>query len=482
MFSFWFTIDAIFIINFFVALFVIFREERDISATWAWLLVLLLLPIVGLLLYLFAGRKLSHRRIFDLKAQERLGIDQIVANQKLQFDENELLPANQVTNTAKELVRLFLETDNAVLTRHNAVRIFTDGQKLFEMIFDDVNKAKHHINIEFFTWYNDEIGNQFVKILERKAKQGVQVRVIYDIFGSHGSKTGMFKHLVELGGHVEPFLSNKWFPISFRLNFRDHRKIIVIDGNIGYIGGFNVGDQYLGKNDRFGYWRDTHLRVVGDAVLSMQSRFFLDWNATSRKEKVAFDKKYFPVTKPSGSTSMQIVSSGPDDDREKIKQGYVKMISIATTNIYIETPYFVPDSSVFEALSIAATAGVDVRIIIPDRPDHPFVYRATEYYCRELMKAGAKIYRYTNGFMHSKIVIMDGKIASIGSANMDIRSFKLNFEANAFLYDRGLANAVEMIFLHDQERSELLTLDYFANQSKYIKIKQKMSRLLAPIL
>lgn len=482
MINLWVFIDVVITLNTIATVIIVFREKRDISATWAWLLVLLLLPIAGFLLYLFAGRKLSHRKIFNLKAQERLGIAQIVANQKLQFDDNELLPANQVTNAARELVRLFLETDNAILTRKNAVRVYTDGEKLFASLFEDVRRAQHHVNIEFFTWYNDDIGNQFVQLLEKKAAAGVQVRVIYDLLGSHGSKQKLFQRLIKLGGHVEPFLTPKFFPITFRLNFRNHRKIAVIDGNIGYIGGFNVGDQYLGKKVRFGYWRDTHLRVTGDAVLSMQSRFFLDWNATTKQAPVTFDNRFFPQTESEGTTSMQIVSSGPDDDRQKIKQGYVKMISIATESIYIETPYFVPDGSVLEALAIAATAGVDVRIIIPDRPDHPFVYRATEYYCRDLIQSGGQIFAYKKGFMHSKMVVIDGKIVSIGSANMDIRSFKLNFEANAFLYDREFARATELIFLHDQENSDFLTAEYFDQQSRFIKIKQVLSRLLAPIL
>lgn len=478
----WILIDVVVIINTLTSFVIVFKEKRDIAATWAWLLVLLVLPILGFFLYLFAGRKLSHRKIFDLKGQQRLGIDQIVANQKLRDDDNALLPANQVTNAARELVRLFLETDNAVLTKRNAVRIYTDGEKLFDSIFEDVRRAKHHINVEFFTWYNDQIGREFVKILEKKARHGVHVRVIYDTLGSHGSKQKLFKHLVELGGQVEPFLTSKFLPFTLRLNFRDHRKLVIVDGQIGYIGGFNVGDQYLSRHMRFGYWRDTHLRVVGDAVLSMQSRFFLDWNATAKRDQVKFDRRYFPPTQSTGSTSMQIVSSGPDDDREKIKQGYVKMISIATKSVYIESPYFVPDVSVLEALSIAATAGIDVRLIIPDRPDHPFVYRATEYYARELVRAGGKVYTYQNGFMHSKMVVIDGKMVSIGSANMDIRSFKLNFEANAFLYDREFANATELIFLHDQQKSRFLTPTYFEQQSHGIKLKQSLSRLLAPIL
>lgn len=481
MTDFWILVDSIIFLNAIVALIIIFRSKRDISTTWAWLLVLLLLPVVGFLLYLIVGRKLSYRKVFNLQAQEPLGLDQIVANQKLQIDEKELLPANQITSSARELVRLFLETDNAVLTKKNEVRIYAEGNKLFESMFEDVRRAKHHINIEFFTWYDDRIGNEFVQLLEKKQRHGVQVRVIYDTFGSHGSKKKLFNHLVELGGEVSPFLASRFFPSTLRLNFRGHRKLVIIDGEIGYIGGFNVGDQYLNRKSKFGFWRDTHLRVVGDAVLSMQCRFFLDWNATSQN-KVSFDLKYFPETKSIGQTSMQIVSSGPDDDREKIKQGYVKMISIARESIYIESPYFVPDNSIFEALSIAAIAGVDVRIIIPNAPDHPFVYRATEYFAKELIKSGVKVYKYQKGFMHSKMVVIDGKIVSIGSANMDIRSFKLNFEANAFLYDCEFAKATEMIFLHDQENSQFITEEHFEAQTRFKKIKQDLCRLLAPIL
>ncbi|WP_282801908.1 cardiolipin synthase [Secundilactobacillus kimchicus] len=475
-------IPTILLINLIVALVTIFREERDISTTWAWLLVLVLLPVVGFVFYLFAGRKISKKRIFDIQAQERLGIRQLVASQKKLVSNAALtIPDNQSPEVL-ELVNLFLEVDRSVVTTDNKVRVFTDGEKKFAALFEDILRAKHHINVEYFTIYNDQIGRQFVSLLEKKAAEGVAVRVIYDTFGSHGGKKHLFKRLTELGGRAYPFLSSRLALSDFQLNFRDHRKIVVIDGKIGYIGGFNVGDQYVNRKPKFGFWRDTHLRIEGNAVLALQSRFFLDWNATAKQERVQYDQTYFPKINVNGTTSMQIVSSGPDSELQQIKKGYLKLINSAKRAVLIESPYFVPDESILEALTVAALSGIDVRLIIPDHPDHPFVYRATESFAKKLLGAGGRVYTYHNGFMHAKMVVVDGQIASVGSANMDIRSFKLNFEVNAFMYDEDLATALLKVFEIDLEQSEEMTLAKYQQQSLYTKAKQSFSRLLAPIL
>ncbi len=283
------------------------------------------------------------------------------------------------------------------MTTDNKVRVFTDGEKKFAALFEDILRAKHHINVEYFTIYNDQIGRQFVSLLEKKAAEGVAVRVIYDTFGSHGGKKHLFKRLTELGGRAYPFLSSRLALSDFQLNFRDHRKIVVIDGKIGYIGGFNVGDQYVNRKPKFGFWRDTHLRIEGNAVLALQSRFFLDWNATAKQERVQYDQTYFPKINVNGTTSMQIVSSGPDSELQQIKKGYLKLINSAKRAVLIESPYFVPDESILEALTVAALSGIDVRLIIPDHPDHPFVYRATESFAKKLLGAGGRVYTYHNG-------------------------------------------------------------------------------------
>lgn len=228
-------------------------------------------------------------------------------------------------------------------------------------------------------------------------------------------------------------------PINLRLNYRNHRKLVIIDGETGYVGGFNVGDEYLGLNPKFGYWRDTHLRLQGTAVHAIQTRFILDWNQASHHHTLTYVPNHFPECEPKGNVGMQIVTSGPDSEWEQIKNGYIKMISTAKRSILIQTPYFIPDSSLLDALRIACLSGIDVKIMIPNKPDHAFVYWATLSYIGDLLKAGASVYIYDNGFIHAKTIVVDDETASVGTANIDVRSFRLNFEVNAFIYDVTIA-------------------------------------------
>lgn len=461
------------------AIVTVFRDRnRDITTVWAWMLVLLLFPVFGFAFYFFFGRKLSNKRIFDIRTQRVMGIDRIAKKQKKQM-------AHIATADYQEeqtFVRLFLNNEQAIFTNENHVSVITDGKDKFAQLFADIEQAKHHVNVEYYTIYDDEIGNQLVDLLTKKAAEGVRVRVIYDMWGSGGRHKKMFKRLHDAGGQIETFLIHDWQPFSFRVNNHDHRKLVIIDGNIGYIGGFNVGDQYLGKKKKFGYWRDTHLRVEGDAVLAMQSRFFMDWNATTTEEKLQFSDDYFPDSTQAGDVAMQIVSSGPESDSKQIYQGYLHMIAIARESITIQSPYFIPNQAIMDVLSVAARSGVKVRIMIPSMPDHPFVYRATEYYARAMVRAGAEVYTYDKGFLHAKTLVIDDKIVSVGSANMDIRSFALNFEVNAFMYSRRLAAEMNQIFEKDLQVSTRLTRQYFDNQSGWRKFKQMFSRLLTPIL
>lgn len=479
---------ALLVINTGGAVVTVFWEKKDIAVIWAWLLVLILLPGVGFILYLLVGKGINSSKIFDLKEQERLGINQLAEIQKEQWEKNRLIFAGEKISAGNmELPRLFLDIDQAILTEHNYVEILTDGTEKFKVLLDDIRHAQNHVHIEYYTFYNDQIGNQVRAALEEVARRGVEVRVIYDSFGSRGTTHQFFKRLEALGGRAEPFFGTKKAPIhSPRLNYRDHRKIVVIDGRIGYIGGFNIGDQYLGRKPKFGYWRDTHLRVQGNAVIALQSRFLMDWNATVKNtrhnQQVSYQDQYFPLISNVGHTSMQIVSSGPDSEKEAIKLGYFKMINNARKYIYIQTPYLIPDDAIIEALMVAQMSGVEVRIMIPAFPDHPFVYRATEYYAKHLTDLGIKVYKYHHGFLHAKTVVVDDQMASVGSANLDFRSFKLNFEANAFLYGEQFAHQLKTIFEKDQEQAVLLTPEYFAKQSRWRKFKQEFSRLLSPIL
>ncbi|MDT6979344.1 cardiolipin synthase [Levilactobacillus zymae] len=477
-------IEAIIILNAVLAFLTVFREKRDIAATWAWMLVLVLVPIVGFIAYAFIGRKLPKGRMFRLQHQVAMQLDERLQQQRQKLGK-QIMPADRISHSVINMVNMFMSTDQAFLARQNKVQVITDGHDLFRMMMEDIEQATSSVHIEFYTFYNDRIGNEILDLLVQKARAGVEVRVIYDPWGSMGTWKRFFKPLMDAGGHVEPFLGTRSAVIDFRLNFRDHRKIVTVDGRVGYVGGFNIGDQYLGRKEKFGYWRDTHLRIIGSGVFSLQARFMLDWNATDRDHPFDDQKinpRYFPLTTVKGETSLQIVSSGPDSDLQQIKMGYMRMIQTAEKSLWIQTPYLIPDDSVLDSLRIAAMAGIDVRIMIPDKPDHAFVYRATQYYARQLANDGVKIYYYHNGFIHAKTMVVDGKLASVGSANMDYRSFKLNFEINAFIYDEQIATQLENIFKIDMTHSELITPEKFDQQSWYLKFKQTASRLLSPIL
>lgn len=475
-------IVGILLINVIGAILTVFSEKRDIATIWAWLLVLLLLPVLGFVIFYFAGSRISNKKIFRLRTQEQRGLEQIANNQRrVLLKAEKLLP---IPITATELVNLFLKTNNAMLTRGNDIQIFQTGQEKFDALLADIRKAKHHIHLEYFTIFDDNIGQKLIQLLTQKAREGVDVRIIYDQFGSHGRHDRLYRPLRRAGGIAIPFLMRRFQLLALRFNFRIHRKIAIIDGKIGYIGGFNVGDQYLGEFTKFGNWRDTHLRMDGDAVLSIQSRFLMDWNATAEANELLIDTaQYFPenIELP-GKSMVQIVTSGPDSQVNQIKQGFMRMFASAKQEIIIQTPYFIPDSPILETLEIALMSGVKVRLMIPNKPDHPFVYRATQYYAKELITWGAEVYQYEGGFLHSKVVIIDNEVATVGSANMDIRSFSLNFEANAFIYDRQLATQLELQFNEDVAQSLQLTQDYFDQQSIWMKFKQKFSRLFSPIL
>ncbi len=475
---------GIILINEIAAIYTVFREKRDIAATWAWLLVLTLIPVIGFIIYAFLGRKLPHRRLNLMKTQTQLRIQEAIDRQKQQFI-NMPKPRHTTTQIYRRTVRLFQRLDDSFLSQHNQVTIYTDGEKLFRQMFDEIAAAKKSIHIEFYTIYNDQIGNQLRTLLERKAAEGVEVRVLYDSWGSMGVRQSFYDGLRERGGHATQFLLTHNNLFDFRLNYRDHRKIVVLDGKIGYVGGFNVGDQYLGRLPKFGPWRDTHLRIIGGGVYGLQRRFIGDWNASvsCSSEKLNHYRQYFPeIQVQHGSTALQVVSSGPESELEKIKLGYLRLINTAQDHIWIQTPYLIPDDSVLDALRVATHSGIDVRIMIPCKPDHPFVYRATQYYAHVLANEGVTIYTYQRGFLHAKTMMIDGKMSSVGSANLDFRSFKLNFEINAFIYDSDTTDQLEQIFVNDIRNSRVVTAAVFDQQSRWLRFKQRFSRLLSPIL
>jgi len=468
------------IINFVLAFTIIFLERKNASSTWAWLMVLFFIPVVGFFLYLIFGRRLSGQKIFTWDTKSKLGVRAAVHKQLKSLENDTFSLRQKSLMKYKDLYYLHLRHNDAIFTQNNEVQLFTDGKDKFTSLINDLKSAKDHIHLLYYIIRDDALGKEISDILIQKAKAGVEVRVLYDDLGSRRLSRRYIRRLKESGAQVEGFFPPLIPKINLKINFRNHRKLAIIDGKVGYIGGFNIGDEYLGKSKKFGYWRDTHLRVYGEAVANMQTRFILDWNQASRND-ILYDERYYDV-QPSGDVGIQIVSSGPDSDWEQIKYGYIKMVLSAKEYIYVQTPYFIPDESLMDALRIAALSGVKVKIMIPNKPDHPFVYWATLSYIGELLEAGAEVYIYQNGFLHAKTIVIDGKVSSVGTANIDVRSFRLNFEVNAFLYDKNFAERLVKAFQEDIKVSSQMTEKLYKERSVIVKFKESISRLLSPIL
>lgn len=477
-----FIVTGILILNIFLAIALIFLERRDATSTWAWLLVLFFIPIFGFFIYLMFGRRLREKHLFRWEGRNKIGIDQLIDYQMSAIENNTFEFRKEELEKYKDMIYLHLRNNDAVLTQDNAMTVFNDGSDKFEALIQDLEQATNHIHIQYYIFRLDNLGKRILNVLERKAKEGVEVRLLFDDMGSRGLYKRHFHNLIRLGGKVEAFFPSILPLINTRLNYRNHRKIVVIDGATAYIGGFNVGDEYLGQVKKFGYWRDTHLRIEGSAVHPIQTRFLLDWNQASSEKDIEYNEQYFPAIPRKGDISMQIVSSGPDSEWEQIKDGYLKMIFRAKKYIYIQTPYFIPDVSFLDALRIACLSGVDVRIMIPNKPDHVFVYWATYSNVGHLLKAGAKIYIYDNGFLHSKQIVIDDEVATVGTANIDVRSFKLNFEVNAFIYDPIAAHQLAELFEQDLLVSRELTLETYQQRSFTIRLKESIAHLISPIL
>ncbi len=475
----------ILVLNVVFAGLVVFFERRKPASSWAWLLVLFFIPVLGFIIYLVFGRDGKKEKMFANKAKydkevyykylfhDHRSIKKVQEQKMIIEQRGRILESTYLT----DLAYLHINSGNW-MTFNNRITHFTDGTNKFDALVNDIRNAKKYIHMEYYIIRNDELGRRIVHELALKAKTGVEIRLLYDGMGCNFLPKHFFQELHDAGGHTAAFLP----PFIVRLNFRNHRKLCVIDGQIGYIGGFNIGDEYLGTVKRYGDWRDTHLRIEGDAIDQLQIRFMMDWNFTAKTYKIPLNESFFPTREQFDGVKTQIVSSGPDTEWKNIRNGYFKMMNEAEEHIYVETPYFVPDDGILEALRVAALSGIDVRIIIPGNPDHLFVYWASMSYLGELLDAGVRCYQYEKGFIHAKAVFIDGVVASIGTANMDIRSFDLNFEVNAFIYDTETTTALEADFLRDLDDCIEITKEWYLNRKWWFKLKESMARLISPML
>jgi cardiolipin synthase A/B len=458
--------------------FVIFLENRHPTQTITWLVVLGSFPLVGFFFYLLFGRNYRkekmYRKKYFLDKQAFLTVE----------GENDPRSEEKLGLMAEHQARLFTlaqKLGNSPISFDTATKVLTNGEETFHHILEQLNKARHHIHIEYYIVRDDRIGQEIKEILINKAAQGVKVRFLYDAVGSWKLSKKYIDDLKNAGietvcfGPVKlPFLNNKF-------NFRNHRKIIVIDGMIGFVGGLNIGDEYLGRNDTYGFWRDTHLMLRGEAVRSLQLIFLQDWYYMTNHSFLTAEY-LSPQIDEKNHGGVQLIAGGPDNEWSVIKNIFFSMITSAKVSVWIASPYFIPDEDIFSALKVAALSGIDVRLLVPNRPDKRIVFHASRSYFPELLEAGVKVYEYERGFMHSKIVIVDHELASIGTSNMDMRSFHLNFEVNAFLFRTKSTQKLVAEYINDLEYAKQLDLTSFRKRHIGLRLIESTARLLSPLL
>lgn len=475
-------LDAFFIVNILLALSVIFLERKNTASTWAWIMIMLFIPILGFILYLFLGQNMHKRNTFSKKEEEDYFFHLLHGqSNRLRDHLNEF--KDITCEPYLSVLRLHLIGHDSLFSKDNVVKLYTDGTSKFADLFDSIKAAKEYIHMEYYIIRDDFLSHKLCDLLIEKADEGVKIRLLYDGMGCLRTPKSLFKELQAHGILVCAFFPPFIPYINLRINYRNHRKICVVDGEVAYMGGFNIGSEYIGLDKKLGYWRDTHLQLVGSSVQMLDLQFLLDWRFAYPNETIDLDH-YIRYRTPNlvGNTGIQIVASGPDSKHSSIRNGYIRMISCAKSSICIQTPYFIPDEGVLSAIKIAALSGIDVKIMIPNKPDHLFVHWASYSYLGEVLACGAKCYTYEKGFLHAKTIVIDDEICSVGTANFDIRSFTLNFEVNAFIYDANIASRLGEIFHQDLMDCLEVTLEDYETRSYQIKFKESISRLVGPIL
>lgn len=468
----YYSFTAIYVYIAIVIIITILMENRNPVKSLAWIMIMILLPIVGIIFFIFFGQDYRKKKIIkDKITYLPLSSDNVYSIKHLDSED--------IPHRFHKLVNMLYTNGGSQLFKGSNIEVLTTGKITFETLFNDLQNAKEHIHIEFYIIENDDVGNKLCDILVKKAKEGLRVRLIYDYLGGWHLPPFWKKKLTDAGVFVQAFLTTNNIIGFSRINYRNHRKLVIIDGKIGYTGGINIAERYR-KGNRLGRWRDTFVRIEGAAVHAMQYSFLTDWNFVDGK--AISDKKYYPTPVDYGNNFTQIVSSGPDTDWPTIMQGIVSAIGIAEKEIYIHTPYFIPPASIITALETAALAGVDVRIITPQHSDSPLVAAASRSYFEELMKAGIKVYFYKYNFLHSKAIVIDRCLSIIGTANMDYRSYEQDFEISAFIYDTKTASTLVENYLKDLNCSKELNINLWHHRPKTKKFVESLARLFSPLL
>ena len=459
----------------------VIQQRGDPMKTIAWLLVVTFIPLLGIILYFFFGKNYRKEKIFSRK--ELADSEQIKMLARYQPDKRSYTTdwPNQAVAEKSHIMEMLYNSDKVLLTKRNRVRILVNGKVTFEHIIAELERAEKHIHLEYYIIEDDRIGSQVRRILIRKAREGLEVRVIYDDIGCWSLSDEYIQSLKDAGVRIFPFMPVRFPYFTNKVNYRNHRKIIVIDGKVGFVGGMNIADRYISGNEELGHWRDTHLKIEGEAVYSLQSIFLLDWYFVS-KRNIHHQDQYFPPVDVNEQHLMQIVASGPDSDWASIMQTFFSAIATAKSYIYISTPYFLPNESILTALRTAALSGVDVRLLLPEQSDSKLVSWSSFSFISELLDAGIKVYLYRKGFTHSKLMMVDDVFCSIGTANMDIRSFDQNFEINALIYDQRMTIAMRNIFMNDIKDLKCININNWDERPRWVFFRESVARLFSPLL
>lgn len=466
-------IGFIYLVDLLLIFIMLFWERSSSKNTLLWVVLMIFLPLVGFVLYLFFGQTFYSAKTFGKKALRDHALAEMLNKEnRIMDDELERYPQNAEKINFAKTIR---NAGGYAYTNSNSVTLLSDSQRYFDSLLDDLRSAKTSIDFEYYIIRNDDISNELMDVLVDRVRNGVKVRVMIDALGNNKGPNRRIREFKRAGGEFALFHSTLTCLLSPRKNNRNHRKIAVVDGKTAYIGGYNIGDEYLGLG-KFGYWRDCAVRIVGPEVPVLRVRFLADWIYATKRTLPAEDD-ITDYVRDAGDTSLQIVSGGPDMGSNPIHMQYFNIVSNAKRTMYIHTPYLEPDESLTDCLRKAAFSGVDVRIIIPDKADHPFVYWANRYFASILMKAGVKIYEYNRGFVHSKTMVGDGYYCSVGSANFDDRSMKLNFESNAMIYSAKIGQEMNEVFMDDLEYCTEYTLEKYRSRTVFQKLKTSISKL-----
>lgn len=462
-----------------ICLIIVF-ENRNPVKTLSWLLVILFVPVLGVIFYIFFGQNYRKQKIYSLKSlTDSNRLSDVVTRQMIQLP-LVLSGEEEAIRSKAHLIRLMLKNNRSLLTLDNRVELLRNGRDTFPAMMEAISSARSYIHLEFYRIEPDNLGDEFKEMLKKKAAEGVKVRVIYDDVGSWNIGKSYLREMRAAGVPIYPFMPVRFPTLSSKINYRNHRKILVVDGKEGFVGGLNIADKYLHGLPDLGPWRDTHLRLEGESVKALDSVFLSDWNFVSG-EDLTVEETLAASLKTGNKCLVQVASSGPDTEWATIMQVYFSAIATAKSSIYLTSPYFSPDESLLTALKTAALSGVDVRMIFPRRSDSIIANWNTRSYISELLDAGVRIFLYENGFIHSKYLLVDDVFASVGSPNVDVRSFDLDFEITALVYDVSFASGLRALFLEDLAECTEITYEAWLKRKKADRYKESLARIFGPL-